>query len=109
MDCKSKAKATQVQILSSPTNRSIPSTYNVTLAQFEDTAKGKSSGAHSDADLKRTGRRNSAVSGSLPSIIIKGSGVTATRRSLKPGPSEGVILGSNPSSPANYRPFLQII
>ena len=59
MDCKSKAKASQVQILSSPT--------------------------------------------------IKGSGVTATRRSLKPGPSEGVILGSNPSSPANYRPFRQLI
>jgi hypothetical protein len=27
------------------------STYNVTSAQFEDTAKGKSSGAHSDAAL----------------------------------------------------------
>ena len=68
-DCKSGVTDSVGSIPTRRTNRSIPSTYNVTLAQFEDTAKGKSSGAHSDADLKRTGRRNSAVSGSLPSIL----------------------------------------
>ena len=68
-DCKSAVNDSGGSIPPRPTNRSIPSTYNVTLAQFEDTAKGKSSGGTQRCGPKRTGRRNSAVSGSLPSII----------------------------------------
>ena len=49
--CKRAAKGSGGSTPSPPTIRLILSTYNVISAQFEDAAKGRSSGAHSDADL----------------------------------------------------------
>ena len=108
-DCKSAVNDSGGSIPPRPTTRSVPSTYNVTLAQFEDTAKGKSSGAHSDADL------NARVGEIAPladryRLLLQGRSSMAEHRSLKPlYPSEGGSERSSRSALTKYRPFQQSI